>query len=192
MWLVEAQRTESPSPSDFTVHVTQDNNTVLALPASGRPNVTTHHCITFTLSWPAEATGPQQSGTRPFCVITLIFPLRHLPSEQRPALVRSQVLWFTTYWALEDLLCLEELFQKCALFWTLHCFEILWFNRPLLYVLSFFYSLCRPVYSYITVYFIVAVTCLLWRTPHWKHIHLSSSLTQDAVCLTSKPEAGAY
>lgn len=137
MWLVEAQRTESLSPSDFTVHVTQDNNTVLALPASGRPNVTTHHCITFTLSWPAEATGPQQSGTRPFCVITLIFPLRHLPSEQRPALVRSQVLWFTTYWALEDLLCLEELFQKCALFWTLHCFEILWFNRPLLYVLSF-------------------------------------------------------
>lgn len=64
-----------------------------------------------TLSWPVEATGPQQSGTRPFCVIALMFPLRHLLSEQRPALVRSQVLWSTTYWALEDLLCLEELFK---------------------------------------------------------------------------------
>lgn len=171
MWLVEAQRTESPSPSDFTVHVTQDNNTVLALPASGRPNVTTHHCIIFTLSWPAEATGPQQSGTRPFCVITLIFPLRHLPSEQRPALVRSQVLWFTTYWALEDLLCLEELFQKCALFWTLHRFER-------------FYDLTVHCYTFY-------LSFILYVGP-FIHTLLCISLLRSRVCCEELPTENTF
>ncbi len=73
------------SDDDETKHYHQ-TGTACAL----QLNVTTHHCTTsvFSLFWPMSETGPQQSGIWPFCVITLIFPLRHLSGEQRPASVR--------------------------------------------------------------------------------------------------------